>query len=207
MKSQSAVLKKLRWAAWAAVAIAMAAAAAIWSGVLPSGDWAEKPLLPVSGIGGAFTMTDHTGKPFTEARLGGRPTLMFFGFTSCPDICPATLANISAWLAEFGTSADEVNAIFVTVDPARDTPKTLKDYLASFDSRIVGLTGTPEQLAAMAKAYRFFYARVDGKDGDYAMDHTATVYLLDREARFIGTIDYHEAASNAAAKLKRLLEL
>jgi len=132
---------------------------------------------------------------------------MFFGFTSCPDICPTTLANMTAWLAEFGAKANEINAIFVTVDPERDTPAVLSNYLTSFDSRIVGLTGTPEQLAAMAKAYRFYYAKVDGKDGGYTMDHTATVYLLDREARFIGTIDYHEAASNAAAKLKRLLGL
>ncbi|MFN0194396.1 MAG: SCO family protein [Aestuariivirga sp.] len=193
--------------AWAAVAAAVAIAAAIWFGSSPLGDRDSKPLLPVPGIGGPFAMTDHTGKTFTEANLGGRPTLMFFGFTSCPDICPTTLTNISGWLKEFGDDANKINPIFVTVDPERDTPGVLKDYLTSFDDRIVGLTGTPEQLAAMAKAYRFLYAKVDGKDGDYTMDHTATVYLLDGQARFVMTIDYHEVPSNAAAKLRRLLNL
>lgn len=159
----------------------------------------------IASIGGPFEMTDHKGRTVTERDLIGRPTLMFFGFTSCPEVCPTTLAEISAWLNELGASADILNAVFVSVDPERDTVEQMASYLELFDRRIVGLTGTPAQLERFARNYRFYYRRVPLQDGDYTMDHTALVYLLNREGQLTSTIDYHETRDNALPKLRGIL--
>jgi len=196
-----------RRALWIAVAVAGALLAALllgWWQVDGPGAPQTAATTDVQPLGGAFAMTDHRGRPFTERDLGGRPTLMFFGFTACPDICPTTLSDVSRWLAELGADAEKVNAIFVTVDPERDGVARMAEYLTAFDGRIVGLTGTPDQLAAMAAAYRFFYEKVE-TGGDYTMNHTASLYLLDRDALLVGTVDYHEASETALQKIRRLI--
>jgi protein SCO1/2 len=156
-----------------------------------------------SSIGGPFQLTDQTGASVTEKSLQGKPTLMFFGFTHCPDICPTSLFEISEVLRAMGPDADRVNAYFVTVDPERDTPPVMKDYLQSFDPHLKGLTGSPEAVAKMIKAYRVYAKKVPLKDGDYTMDHTAAAYLLDREGRFVVPFNLKQTPQLAAADLKR----
>lgn len=156
-------------------------------------------------LGGPFQLVDQDGHKVTEADLRGKPTVMFFGFTYCPDVCPTTLTEMTAWLKALGPDADRLNVAFVSVDPERDTPAQLKSYLGSFDHRIRGLTGTPEQVAAMAKAYRVYYRKVPVEGGEYTMDHSSMVYLFDKDGGFVGPIGYGESADRAIDKLKGLL--
>lgn len=158
-----------------------------------------------AAIGGPFTLVDHRGKPFTETDLTGRPALLFFGFTHCPDVCPTTLQAMSGWLADLGQDGDAVRAIFVTVDPGRDTPAAIAAYLGAFDQRIIGLTGTPEQVAAMLKVYRVYSKKVDMGGGDYAVDHSSAVYLMDVSGKFWSVIAMNEPRAGAVAKLKKLI--
>ena len=138
-----------------------------------------------AAIGGPFKLTDQNGKPITDRDLKGRPFLVFFGFTHCPEVCPTALFDISEILNKLGPDADKVNALFITVDPERDTPAVLKDYLSSFNPRLIGVGGDADALAAVAKAYRVYYKKVPLKDGDYTMDHTAIVYLMDKNGQFV----------------------
>jgi protein SCO1/2 len=160
---------------------------------------------PVSTVGGAFELTDQTGQTVTDKSLKGRPSLVFFGFTHCPDICPTSLFEISEVLRAMGPDAAKVNAYFVSVDPERDTPAVMKDYLQSFDPNLKGLTGSPEAVAKMLSAYRVYAKKVPLKDGDYTMDHTAAVYLLDRDGRFVAPFNLKQSPQQAAADLKRYL--
>jgi protein SCO1/2 len=141
----------------------------------------------------------------TEEDLLGHPSLVFFGFTHCPDVCPMTLAEIAAWLDALGDDGDALEAYFVTVDPARDTPEVLAEYVGYFSERITGLTGTQEQLAAMAQSYRVYYRKVELGEGDYVMDHTAAVYLMDSGGRFAEAITFQASTEEALAKLRRLV--
>src|SRR5690606_7695814 len=127
----------------------------------------------------------------------GAPSAVFFGFTHCPEVCPTTLYELSVWLEELGDEAAAVQAYFVTVDPERDTPEVMKDYVSSFSDRITGITGEPEAVAQMLKDFGIYSRRIETSDGDYTMDHTASVILLDRHGAFFGTIAYGEAAENA----------
>ena len=201
-------LRTVRIALWAAVA--MAAVAVLLIVVRPFGfdpfgrDGA--PALLASSIGGPFTLTDQTGATVTEASLMGHPTAMFFGYTYCPDVCPTTLSDMSQWLEQLGADGDKLKVYFVTVDPARDTQEQMAAYLEAFDPRIGGLTGTQAAVDAMLQEYRVYSRKVDGADpAYYTMDHTASVYLLDAEGRFVGTVDYQENPETAFAKLKRLV--
>ncbi|MBL8672195.1 MAG: SCO family protein [Alphaproteobacteria bacterium] len=155
-------------------------------------------------IGGPFVLTDQRGRPFTDRDLLGRPAMIFFGFTHCPDVCPTALAAMSEQLAALGERGSAILPVFVSVDPERDTPEMLADYLAAFDPRIVGLTGSPEQIADMAKAYKVYYRKVPLKDGGYVMDHTAGVLLVDRGGSFRGTLDPHEPLRARLDKLNML---
>lgn len=152
-----------------------------------------------------FQLQDQSGKPVSERDVLGRPAVLFFGFTFCPDVCPTTLASLTALLGQMGQDADKVGVFFVTVDPERDTPEALKQYLSAFDPRIRALTGTPEQLAPVTKALGVFAAKVKLDGGGYTMDHTAGMFLLDAQGRFRSTIAYGEEQSAALAKLKKLL--
>jgi protein SCO1/2 len=159
----------------------------------------------VAAIGGPFTLTDQNGGTITDRDFKGRPSLVFFGFTQCPDICPTSMFEISEVLRKLGRDGDRARALFITVDPERDTPQVLKEYLSSFDSRIVGATGSPEAIAAVAKAYRSVYRRVPLKDGGYTMDHTAVVYLMDKQGRFVSPFSLRRTTDEAAADLRRYL--
>jgi protein SCO1/2 len=158
-----------------------------------------------AAIGGPFQMTDQTGRPVTEKSLQGRPTLIFFGFTHCPDICPTSLFEISEVLRAMGNEADRVNAYFVSVDPERDNSAALKDYLSSFDPHLKGLTGDSDAVAKMLSAFRVYARKVPLKDGDYTMDHTALVYLMDRDGKFVAPFNLTRTPAEAAADLKRYL--
>ncbi|WP_316226704.1 SCO family protein [Bradyrhizobium sp. SZCCHNS3052] len=158
-----------------------------------------------AAIGGPFQLTDQSGAVVTEKSLEGRPTLIFFGFTHCPDVCPTSLFEISEVLRAMGKDADSVNAYFVSVDPERDNPAAMKDYLSSFDPHLKGLTGDPEVLVKVLTEYRVYAKKVPLKDGDYTMDHTALVYLMDRNGRFVAPFNLKRTPEEAAADLKKYL--
>src|ERR1700732_4577482 len=170
--------------------------------------WALGGLRSVSApaaIGGPFQLTDQAGQTVTEKSMQGHPTLIFFGFTHCPDVCPTTLFEISEVLRAMGKDADRVNAYFVSVDPERDTAAAMKDYLSSFDPRLKGLTGNSEQIAKVLSTYRVYAKKVPLKDGDYTMDHTALIYLMDRDGKFVSPFNLNRKPEDAAADLKRFL--
>ena len=158
-----------------------------------------------AAIGGPFQLTDQAGQTVTEQNLKGKPTLIFFGFTHCPDVCPTSLFEISEVLKAMGTDADRVNAWFVSVDPERDTAAAMKDYLSSFDPHLKGLTGEPAAVAKVISAYRVYARKVPLKDGDYTMDHTALVYLMDRDGNFVAPFNLKRTPEEAAKDLKRYL--
>jgi protein SCO1 len=192
----------IRYVAWAAVAVVIAAVGTI----LVMNQMGESPVVAVATVGGPFTLTDQHGNKVTEAALKGHPSAMFFGYTFCPDVCPTTLFDLTTLMKDLGPEADKLKVYFVTVDPERDTKQVLADYLQAFDPRIIGLTGTREEIDQTLKAYRVFARKVPQDGGGYLMDHTATVYLLDQNGAFTGTIDYQEKTETALAKLKRLIE-
>ena len=166
----------------------------------------ESHLQPTAGIGGPFSLVDHHGKPVSERDYLGKPTLVFFGFTFCPDICPTTLLELTERLKELGQDAEKLNVLFVTVDPERDTPEQLALYLSSFDPRITGLSGPEKDIAAVMAEYRVYARKVPLKDGGYTMDHTAAVYMMNHKGQFVGLLDYQEPEASARAKLRRLLD-
>src|ERR1700748_741151 len=158
-----------------------------------------------ASIGGPFQLTDQTGQTVTEKDLQGRPTLIFFGFTHCPDVCPTSLFEISEVLRAMGNDADRVNAYFISVDPERDTTAAMKDYLSSFDPHLKGLTGNAEAVAKVISDYRVYAKKVPLKDGDYTMDHTALIYLMDRDGKFVSPFRLDRKPEEAAADLKHYL--
>ena len=183
-------------AACLVAAALLAAATFIMAGRSPLG---------VASIGGPFTLADQDGGTVTQETVAGRPFLIFFGYTHCPDICPTTLSDMSAVLKELGSHA-KMTALFVTVDPERDTPAVMKDYLSSFDPRIRGLTGSPASVEAAEKAYKVYARKVPvGTDGDYSMDHTAVVYLMDRNGHFLTAVNLDQPPAAAAAAIKAAL--
>jgi len=163
------------------------------------------PSARASAIGGPFSLVDQDGHTVTDQDLRGHPFLVFFGFTRCPDICPTTLFEVSEVLGKLGPDAERVGALFVTIDPERDTPAQMKDYLSSFNPRLVGLTGDPTAVYAMAKAYRVYVKKVPLDHGDYTMDHTALVYLMDKDGRFVAPFNLKRSPEDAAADLRRYL--
>lgn len=206
----SHMLRALRWAAWILVAVLGSAAVAATLGWFvvdgPAGRRAavaSPAALPA--IGGPFQMRDAAGASVSERDLVGRPSVLFFGFTHCPDICPTTLGDIAAWRAALGPAGARLQIFFVTVDPERDSPEDLSAYVALFDPSIRALTGSAAELAAMAKAWRVQYRRVALSGGGYTMDHTATLYLVGADGRFAGAIDPQEREESALPKLRRLL--
>ena len=158
-----------------------------------------------AAIGGPFQLTDQNGKAVTDKSLKGKPTLIFFGYTHCPDVCPTSLFEISEVLRAMGKDADKVNAVFISVDPERDTPATMKDYLSSFDPHLEGLSGDPAETAKVITSYRVYAKKVPTKDGDYTMDHTALIYLMDRDGRFVSPFNLKRSPDEAAADLKKYL--
>lgn len=182
---------------------AAALAAAAFITFAPGGRQAGQSL--ASSVGGPFALTTAEGKTLTDKDLRGAPFLVFFGFTHCPDICPTKLFEISEVLRAAGTKGERLRALFISVDPERDTIETLKSYLGSFDPRIIGLTGDRAAIDAAIKAYRGYSKKVPLKDGDYTMDHTALVYLMDKNGGFVGAFNIERPPAEAAQEWLRHL--
>jgi protein SCO1/2 len=171
---------------------------------------ASLPRVPTQGaatlsIGGPFTLTDSAGHSVTDRDFLGRWQLLYFGYTHCPDVCPTTLSGIGAALDKLKPEARaRIGVIFVTVDPERDTPKIVGDYAQAFGKEFVGLTGTPEQIAAAEQAYRVYAAKHQLKDGDYAMDHSSVIYVINPQGRFATVLDDNLAPGDLAQRLQNL---
>jgi len=161
-----------------------------------------------SAIEPAFTLVDHNGQTVSEKDYRGKWLLVFFGFTHCPDICPTTLAEIAQIMNRLETDADKVQPLFITVDPERDTPEIMAEYVSIFHSSIIGLTGTKEQVKQAADNFRVYYSRVEEKDApdDYFMDHSAFIYLIDPQGRFIEPFSYGEAVTDIVTGIRKYME-
>ncbi len=170
--------------------------------------WMSRQLLPpaaqgVALVGGPFTMTDHNGRRVSEKDFLGKHMLVFFGYTYCPDICPTELQVMTAALDAMGPEGEKIQPVFVSVDPARDTPAVLKSYVENFGPRLVGLTGTADEVAAIAKAYRVYYAKSGDKDSaEYLMDHSSIIYLMGPDGRFVKHMTYTTDPAKLAEELK-----
>jgi protein SCO1/2 len=157
----------------------------------------------VAAVGGPFRLDDQNGKAVTDADMKGKPFLVFFGYTHCPDVCPTTLFDMSQLFKALGPDADRTGALFITVDPERDTPSVLKDYLSNFDPHLRGLTGDQASIDAALRAYRVYAKKIPLQGGDYTMDHTAIVYLMDKDGQFVAPFDLKRAPEASAADLHR----
>lgn len=159
-----------------------------------------------AAVGGPFQLVDVNGRATDESVLKGKWSAVFFGFTYCPDACPTALGVMSAALDKLDVAAERVVPILITVDPERDTPPVLKDYVSNFHPRMVGLTGTPEQIAQVAKAYRVYYQKAAGATGgDYLMDHTLLIYLMDGEGKYLANFSASATPDDIAAKIREHL--
>ena len=165
-------------------------------------DNADQPV-----IGGAFELVDQNGKPFTEKDLKGKYSLIYFGYTFCPDVCPTELQTMTQALEMLGPLAKKIRPIMISVDPERDTPEVLKEYLTNFYPGFVGLTGTPEQVRRAGQAYRVFYRKTDEKSAsDYLMDHSSIVYLMDPEGRYLKHFAYGTTPEKMAEGIRKAIE-
>ena len=186
------------------VSVAVIAAALLAVGVFLFG-WGRNVPASLVTIGGPFTLTTHAGEKLSDTDLKGTPFAVFFGFTHCPEVCPTTLWEMSESLTTLGDDADKLKVLFISVDPKRDTPESLALYLQSFDPRILGLTGSEEAIRAIGQQYRAYWQTVPLEGGDYTIDHTASVFLMDDAGKFIGTISYGETMEGRLEKLRRLI--
>jgi protein SCO1/2 len=169
----------------------------------------EQTALSEKPFGVPFALTSQDGTPITEQALRGKPTALFFGFTNCPEICPTTVYELTGWMNKADPGKDKMQAYFVSIDPDRDTPAALKTYLTNVTDRIVGISGDPAKVKDMARGFKVYFKKVPTDpakpDGEYTMDHTASVFLLDKEGRFTGTIAYGENPDVAEKKLENLI--
>ena len=156
-------------------------------------------------LGTDFTLVDHNGDPITQEAFAGRLTMVFFGFTHCPEVCPTTLYEMAGWFEALGDEGRDLQAFFISVDPERDTPEIMKNYAEAMTDRVTGITGDPDEIAKVIAAWHVYAAKIPTDDGDYTMDHTASVFLIDEDGAFKGTIAYGENPETAIAKLKRLV--
>jgi protein SCO1/2 len=159
----------------------------------------------IGSSGGTFELMDQNGKPFSSSALLGAPYAIFFGFTNCPDVCPTTLLEMSNNLERLGSDGDRLKVVFETIDPERDTPDQLYAYLSSFDRRIIGLSGSEEQIAVAVKGWNAFYNKLPESDGSYTIVHSAYVYLMDRNNRLVDTLGFDETELDQLEKLRKLL--
>jgi len=197
-QTASPALRRVRIILWTLVVLAALAATALFVFRPPAG--------PLAVTGEPFALNSTVGGTFTDADLQGTPSLVFFGYTFCPDVCPTTLAESTAWRKELGLSPDQLRIIFITVDPARDTLPVLTSYLNGFDPSIIGLVGDQKQTDAAEKSFGASSEKVAGDDPDYYLvNHTASLYLIDRDGRFEGTVAYGENHDAAISKIKRLV--
>ena len=157
-------------------------------------------------FGAPFQLIDNKGKPITEQAFEGHPSAVFFGFTHCPEVCPTTLFELASWLEELGEDGKSIQAFFISVDPERDTPQLMNDYVTNFSDRIIGITGDKDEVFKLAKSWFVYWKKVPSEDGDgdYSIDHTASIFLIDKNGKFKGTIAYGEAGETAIEKLRKL---
>ncbi|WFR94016.1 SCO family protein [Rhizobium tumorigenes] len=199
-------MKKLRIAIWVLVAL--------MAGFLGAGSFyfTRPPESAAAGgpFGVPFTLVAQNGQPITEKAFRGRPSAVFFGYTHCPDVCPTTLFEMDGWLQKVDPDGSKLGAYFITVDPERDTPAIMNEYVSNVSRRITGISGPTDKVTEMVHGFRVYAVKVplDAKDpnGDYTMDHSASVYLLDAEGRFAGTIAYQENPDTAVKKLQNLID-
>ncbi|RDV03538.1 SCO family protein [Undibacter mobilis] len=170
-----------------------------------TGNFGNNVVATGSTVGGPFKLINQNGQPITDEDFKGKPLLVFFGFTHCPDVCPTTLFEVSEVFRVLGKDADRVNSLFISVDPERDTPATMKDYLSSFDPRMTAATGDRPAIEAAEKAYRVYAKKIPTKGDDYTMDHTAIVYLMDKQGRFVAPFNLKRSPEEAAADLRKFL--
>jgi protein SCO1/2 len=195
------MMKTIRLWAWALVAAVLLLTGVAYVGF----DLLKDRAASIADIGGPFTLAAARGGVVDAAALRGKPYAIFFGFTHCPEVCPTTLYEMSALLEKLGDDAKDFRVFFVTVDPERDTAEIMKDYIANFDPRIEALIPTPEQLRTITSDFRVHFAKVPTSGGNYTMDHTASIFLMDADGQFAGTFAYGESADIREAKLRKLL--
>jgi protein SCO1/2 len=182
-----------------AVLLVAIAAALAWHRFTPATE------IATTKFGGPFTLVDQTGKTVTEKDLKGSPTLLFFGYTHCPDVCPATLSDLTLAMRQIGADAKKVKVVFVSIDPERDTQPVMAEYATAFDPDFRLLTGTRDEVDRIVKEYHVYAEKVPGEDGDYTMNHTAAVYMLNADGEFTGTMSYQEDMANMVKKIERLI--
>lgn len=193
-------LSHIRTVLWTLVAVAALGATGLYVYTTMT-----RPAQAVALGQGDYELVTASGEAFNRDSLKGGPSMLFFGFTHCPEVCPTSLAEMTVWYEALGEQADDLNAWFVTVDPERDTAAVIGDYV-SWTGRVTGVTGTAEEVTKAAQSWGVYYEKVPLEGGDYTMDHTASVFLVNAEGEFEGTIAYREDSDTALAKLRRLLE-
>ena len=189
-------MRRLQVGLWAAVAVA---------GLVVGGLWLREGGPDPVALGGPFELVDQDGAPITEAALEDGPSLLFFGFTHCPEICPTTVYDMAGWFDALGEEAEGLDAYFVTVDPERDTPEVLHGYLTSQTDRVTGITGEPEAVLEMARSWKVPFRKVPLDGGGYTMDHFSSVFMLDEDGEYAGTLYYGEPAESVLPKLRALV--
>ncbi len=196
-------LGRLRIALW--VVVGLAAVGGILLSLQPNGPSLPAPShTALSTIGGPFTLTGSDGKPFTNSQLNGRPAAIFFGFTHCPDVCPTTLARLAKLRRQLGKGNDGFSIVFITVDPERDGPAEVGNYAKLFSTPVIGLTGSPAEIERVKKLYGAYSAKAPQPGGGYSVDHTASVFLMDGNGRFVATLSPEEGDAVALDKLRRI---
>lgn len=194
-------LSRLRLALWLLVGlVALGMVALIWRQSAPQ----QTASTPLGTFGGPFTLAGTDGKPFPSSKLNGKPAAIFFGFTHCPDVCPTTLARLAKLRRQLGQGDDALSIVFVSVDPERDTPAEVGNYLQLFDTPVIGLTGTQAQVEQVKKQFGIYSRKVEQPGGSYSVDHTASVILLDKNGQFVATLSPEEGDQVALDKLKRM---
>lgn len=197
-------LARLRIWLWAIAGIAVVATGILY--LLPrEGPAPTAAERYASAFGGSFEMIDQNGRSVTDKTLRGKPYAIFFGFTRCPDVCPTTLSRMAALRKQLGADGDKFEIVFVSVDREHDKAKDIGEYVKLFNTPIIGLTGSDAQIARIVKAFHVYYAKVPIAGGDYTIDHTASIFLMDREGKFVATIDHKEGQQVALEKLKRVV--
>jgi protein SCO1/2 len=196
-------VRQVRILIWILVVLALAGFAFLYLRTPQTERGTQLTVTPAS-LGGPFTLVGSDGQPFSSSRLAGKPFVIFFGFTHCPDVCPTTLQRLVKLRDELDRGDGAFNIVFVTVDPERDGPKEVASYARAFGGPVIGLTGSPAQIDRVKKRYRIFSQKVPDPDGGYTVDHTASALLFDRQGQFVATIAPGEQDGPALDKLKRV---
>lgn len=195
-------LSRLRLALWLVLGLfALGMVVLIWRQSEPQ----QAASTELETIGGPFTLTASDGQPFASSRLNGKPAAIFFGFTHCPDVCPTTLARLARLRRQLGQGEDALSIVFVSVDPERDTPAEIANYMSLYDTPIIGLTGTTAQIEQVKKQFGIYSRKVEQPGGGYSVDHSASVILLDKNGQFVATLSPEEGDKVALDKLKRII--